>query len=83
MNSNNGSTGNTKKKNIQINCNIMGETLCYYQKAVLCGDAEKMLNLENCFIGIAREAMFECIGLYLRTIGCDFGCSRYFMIKSV
>ena len=32
-----------------------------YQKAVLCGDAEKMLGLENCFISIAREAVFECM----------------------
>lgn len=75
--------GTQKQKIFQINCNIMGETLCYYQKAVLCGDAEKMLGLENCFIGMAREAVFECIGLYLRTIGCAFECSRYFMIKSV
>ena len=33
----------------------------YYQKAVLSGDAEKMLGLENCFIGMAREAVFECM----------------------
>lgn len=32
-----------------------------YQKAVLNGDAEKMLGLENCFIYMAREAMFECM----------------------
>ena len=32
-----------------------------YQKAVLIGDAEKMLGLENCFIYMAREAMFECM----------------------
>ena len=30
-----------------------------YQKAVLSGDAEKMLGLENCFVGMAREAVFE------------------------
>ena len=30
-----------------------------YQKAVLSGDAEKMLGLENCFISMAREALFE------------------------
>ena len=30
-----------------------------YQKAVLSGDAEKMLGLENCFISMARETVFE------------------------
>ena len=30
-----------------------------YQKAVLSDDAEKMLGLENCFVYMAREAMFE------------------------
>ena len=32
-----------------------------YQKAVLSGDAEKMLGLENCFISMARESVFECM----------------------
>ncbi len=32
-----------------------------YQKAVLSGDAKKMLGLENCFISMAREAVFECM----------------------
>ena len=32
-----------------------------YQKAVLNGDTEKMLGLENCFISMAREAVFECM----------------------
>lgn len=32
-----------------------------YQKAVLANDAEKMLGLENCFISMAREAVFECM----------------------
>lgn len=32
-----------------------------YQKAVLSGDAEKMLGLENCFIYMAREIIFECM----------------------
>ena len=32
-----------------------------YQKAVLRGDAEKMLGLENCFISMARESIFECM----------------------
>ena len=30
-----------------------------YQKAVLSGDVEKMLGLENCFISMARESVFE------------------------
>ena len=37
------------------------QTDSYYQKAVLSGDAEKMLGLENCFIYMAREAVFECM----------------------
>ncbi len=32
-----------------------------YQKAVLSGDAERMLGLENCFVYMAREAVFECM----------------------
>ena len=32
-----------------------------YQKAVLNGDAEKMLGLENCFVYMAREVVFECM----------------------
>ena len=32
-----------------------------YQKAVLSGDAEKMIGLENCFISMAKEAVFECM----------------------
>lgn len=32
-----------------------------YQKAVLAADAEKMLGFENCFICMAREAIFECM----------------------
>ena len=32
-----------------------------YQKAVLSGDSEKMLGLENCFISMARESVFESI----------------------
>ena len=32
-----------------------------YQKAVLNGDAEKMLGLENCFAYMVREAVFECM----------------------
>ena len=32
-----------------------------YQKAVLAVDSEKMFGLENCFISMAREAVFECM----------------------
>ena len=32
-----------------------------YQKAVLSGDAIKMLGLENCFVSMAREIVFECM----------------------
>ena len=32
-----------------------------YQKALLSGDAEKILGLENCFVYMAREAVFECM----------------------
>ena len=32
-----------------------------YQKAVLSGDSDKMLGLENCFISMARESVFECM----------------------
>ena len=32
-----------------------------YQKAVISWDTEKMLGLENCFVGMAREAVFECM----------------------
>lgn len=32
-----------------------------YQRAVLSGDADKMLGLENCFVYMAREAVIECM----------------------
>lgn len=32
-----------------------------YQKAVLSDDAEKMLGLENCFVYMAREIIFDCM----------------------
>lgn len=32
-----------------------------YQKAILSGDTEKMLSLEDCFVYMAREAVFECM----------------------
>ena len=32
-----------------------------YQKAVHSGDDKKVLGLENCFIYMAREAVFECM----------------------
>lgn len=32
-----------------------------YQKTVLSGNTEKMLGLENCFVCMARESVFECM----------------------
>ena len=32
-----------------------------YQAAVLSGDTEKMFGLENCFISMASETIFECM----------------------
>ena len=32
-----------------------------YLRAALSSDAEKMLGLENCFVGMAREIIFECM----------------------
>ena len=32
-----------------------------YQRAAISGDAEKMLGLENCFVYMAREVVFECM----------------------
>lgn len=32
-----------------------------YQKAILAGDTKKMIGLENCFISMAREAVFDCM----------------------
>ena len=32
-----------------------------YQNAVLSCDAEKILGFENCFVYMAREAVFECM----------------------
>lgn len=32
-----------------------------YQKAVLAGDSEKILGLENCYISMAKELVFECM----------------------
>ena len=37
------------------------QTNSCYQKAVITGDAEKILGLENCFVYLAREAVFECM----------------------
>ncbi|MCH5186414.1 MAG: hypothetical protein J1F64_09895 [Oscillospiraceae bacterium] len=37
------------------------QTDSYYQAAVLSGDTDKMLGLENCLIGMAREIIFECM----------------------
>ena len=32
-----------------------------YQAAVLSGNTEKMLGLENCFVSMAREIIFDCM----------------------
>ena len=32
-----------------------------YENAVLSGNTEKMLGLENCFVCMARESVFECM----------------------
>lgn len=40
---------------------LLEQTDSCYQKAVLSGDAEKMLSLENCFVYMARETVFECM----------------------
>ena len=37
------------------------QTESCYQKAIVSGDAEKMLGLEKCFVYMAREAVFECM----------------------
>ena len=48
-------------KAISRQVELWKQTDSCYQKAVLGGDAEKMLGLENCFIYMAREAVFECM----------------------
>lgn len=40
---------------------LLKQTDSCYLKAVLNGDTEKMLGLENCFISMARESVFECM----------------------
>lgn len=40
---------------------LLKQTDSCYQKAVLSGDAEKMLGLENYFVYMAREEVFECM----------------------
>ena len=32
-----------------------------YQAALLSGDVKKQIGLENCFVGMAREIVFECM----------------------
>jgi hypothetical protein len=32
-----------------------------YRVAVLCGDRDKIVGLENCFVYMARETVFECM----------------------
>ncbi len=48
-------------KAISRQVELWKQTDSCYQKAVLSGDTEKMLGLENCFISMAREAVFECM----------------------
>lgn len=48
-------------KAISRQVELWKQTDSCYQKAVLSGDAEKMLGLENSFISMAREAVFECM----------------------
>ena len=48
-------------KAISRQVELWKQTDSCYQKAVLSGDAEKMLGLENCFVSMAREAVFECM----------------------
>ena len=40
---------------------IWKQTDSCYQRAVLGSDNDKMLGLENCFISMAREVVFECM----------------------
>lgn len=40
---------------------LLKQTDSCYQKALLSGDVEKMLGLVNCFVYMAREAVFECM----------------------
>ena len=46
---------------IERQVELWKQTDSCYQEAVLAADAEKMLGLENCFISMAREAVFECM----------------------
>ena len=48
-------------KAISRQVELWKQTDSCYQKAVLAGDAEKILGLENCFISMAREIIFECM----------------------
>lgn len=40
---------------------LWNQTDSCYQKAVFANDAEKMLGLENCYISMAKELVFECM----------------------
>ena len=52
-----------RKVNEAISCQVelWKQTDSCYQKAVFDSDAEKMLGLENCFVYMARETVFECM----------------------
>ena len=48
-------------KAISHQVELWKQTDSCYLKAVLSGDAGEMLGLENCFIEMAREIIFECM----------------------
>ncbi|MGN0633758.1 MAG: hypothetical protein ACI4JW_07790 [Oscillospiraceae bacterium] len=48
-------------KAISRQVELWKQTDSCYQAAVLSGDTEKMYGLENCFVGMAREIVFECM----------------------
>lgn len=52
-----------------------------HQKVVLGGDVEKMLDLENCFVYMSREVVFECMVYNLSLDGCALWCSRFILFR--
>ena len=51
-----------------------------YQKAALSGDAEKMFGLENCFVNMASEAVFECMVYILLFTAVPLGAAVFYPI---
>lgn len=49
------------RETISRQVELWKQTDSCYLKAVLSGDAEKTLGLENCYISMAKELVFECI----------------------